>query len=189
MGLTTSKQGGVHGTMKSSGAWRNKPLFRRDGDARFKTGQEAAKMLTQEAKRRDGHEEEFIGSVSSTLAALGTVFERSPKYAWVAKQLLEPERQISFRVAWIDDTGIARTNRGYRVQYSSALGCYEGGLHFGHHVNSSVLKSLGFDSIFSNAIAGFSAGAAVGGSDFNPDNKSEAEVQRFCQSYMTELSK
>jgi len=134
-------------------------------------------MLIGEAIRRDANELEFIGSVSSALEALGTVFERSPKYAWVAKQLLEPERALSFRVAWIDDTGIARTNRGYRVQYSSALGCYEGSLHFGRHVNSSVLKSLGFDAIFSNAIAGFHAGAAVGGSDFNPDDKSEAEVQ------------
>lgn len=113
------------GNMKSSGVWRNKPLFRREGDARFKTGKEAADMLVQEAIRRDGHEEEFVATVSSTLSCLGTVFDRSPKYAWIAKQLLEPERLVHFRVAWIDDVGVMRMNRGFRVQYSSAAGPYE----------------------------------------------------------------
>ncbi|GMI14309.1 hypothetical protein TrVE_jg2170 [Triparma verrucosa] len=187
--LVTSNDHGVHGNMKSTGSWRNKPLFRREGDARFKTGQEAGLMLLGEAERRDAHETEFISTVSSTMTHLSTVFDRSPRYAWIAKQLLEPERILHFRVAWIDDVGVQRTNRGYRIQYNSALGGYEGSLHFGHHVNSSVLKSIGFDTVFSNALTGYNQGAAVGGADFNPLTKSEAEIQRFCQSYMTELSK
>ena len=157
--------------MKSTGNWRNKPLFRRDGDARFKTGKEASDMLLSEAERRDGHETEFVTSVATSLSHLGCVFDRSPRYAWIAKQLLEPERVHTFRVAYIDDVGVQRTNRGYRIQYNSALGSYEGSLHFGHHVNSSVLKSIGFDTVFSNAVAGFGQGAAVGGADFNPFNK------------------
>jgi len=102
---------------------------------------------------------------------------------------MEPERFLQFRVAWIDDTGVIRLNRGYRLQFNSALGPYEGDLHFGPHVNSGVVKALGFGSVFSHSLTGFNLGAAVGGSDFNPFDKSEAEVQRFCQAYMTELSK
>ena len=102
---------------------------------------------------------------------------------------MEPERFIQFRVAWIDDVGSPRMNRGYRIQYSSAIGPYEGAIHLGHHVNSDVIKAFGFDSVFANALTGFDVGAAVGGADFNPYDKSEAEIQRFCQSYMTELAK
>ena len=102
---------------------------------------------------------------------------------------MEPERFIQFRVAWIDDVGSPRMNRGYRIQYSSAIGPYEGAIHLGHHVNSDVIKAFGFDSVFANALTGFDVGAAVGGADINPYDKSEAEIQRFCQSYMTELAK
>ena len=102
---------------------------------------------------------------------------------------MEPERYLQFRVAWIDDVGVVRTTRGYRIQYSSSMGPYEGAIHFGHHINSDVVKSLGFGSVFSNAVTGFDVGAAVGGADINPYDKSEAEIQRFCQSYMTELAK
>lgn len=175
--------------MKLSKSWRNKPLFRRQGDVRFKTGLEAANLLVDEAKRRDAHEEFFIDSVSSTMQCLAPIFDRNPRYAFVAKQLMEPERFIQFRVAWIDDVGVVRMTRGYRAQYSSSLGPYEGALHFGSHVNSGVVKALGFDSVFSNALTGFNIGAAVGGADINPFNKSDAEMQRFCQSYMTELAK
>jgi glutamate dehydrogenase (NADP+) len=146
-------------------------------------------MLINEASRRDGTNPEFIEAVTNTLGVLETVFDRSPKYAWIAKQLLEPERSIHFRVAWIDDLGVTRMNRGYRIQYSSALGPYEGALHFSGEVNSSILKSFGFDAVIRNSLTGFGQGASVGGADFNPSNKSEAEIQRFCQSYMTELSK
>ncbi len=186
--LVTSEEG-VHQTMKISKGWRNKPLFRRQGDVRFKTGNEAAHLLIKEAKRRDLHDREFIDSISSKMMCLSPVFDRNPKYAFLAKTLMEPERYIQFRVSWIDDTGVIRMNRGYRIQYSSSLGPYQGSLHFGSHITNSIIKSLSFNTVFSNALTGFDAGAAVGGSDFNPLDKSEAELQRFCQSYMTELSK
>jgi glutamate dehydrogenase (NADP+) len=175
--------------MKVSKSYRNKPLFRRQGDVRFKTGTEAAQLLVQEAKRRDDHNVEFIDSTTANLMCLAPIFDRNPKYAFAAKTLIEPERFIQFRVAWIDDTGVVRMNRGYRIQYSSSLGPYFGPLHFGYHVNDSVMKSLAFDSLFSNAVTGYDLGAAAGGSDFNPIDKSEGEMQRFCQSYMTELAK
>lgn len=182
-------KGGVHGNWNTSKAWRNKPLFRRQGDVRFKTGTEAVKLLINEAKRRDPHEIPFINSVRDSFSCLAGLFDRNPRYAFLAKQLMEPERFLSFRVAWMDDHGIYRLSRGWRVQYNSALGPYEGPLHFGHHVNSGLIKSLGFDSIFSNALTGLGVGAAVGGADINPLDKSDAEMQRFCQSYMTELHK
>ena len=186
--LVTNDEG-VHGNMKVSKSWRNKPLFRRQGDVRFRTGLEAANLLVAEAKRRDSHETQYIDSVTSTMQCLSPIFERNPQYAFVAKQLMEPERFVQFRVAWMDDVGVVRLNRGYRIQYSSALGPYEGPLHLGPHVNSSSMKSLGFDAVFSNALTGYGVGAAVGGADINVLDKSEAEIQRFCQSYTTELSK
>ena len=186
--LITSEEG-VHQSMKVSKSWRNKPLFRRQGDVRFKTGTEASNLIINEAHRRDAHELQFIDSVTSTLQCLAPVFDRNPKYAFVAKTLLEPERHIQFRVSWIDDVGVIRMNRGYRIQYSSSLGPYQGSLHFGSHINNAVMKALAFDAVFSNAVTGFGVGAAVGGSDFNPLDKSEAELQRFCQSFTTELSK
>ena len=186
--LVTHEEG-VHQTMQLSKSWRNKPLFRRQGDVRFKSGLEASKLLIAEANRRDSHETEFIESVSSTMECLSPLFDRNPRYAFVAKQLMEPERFIQFRVAWMDDVGVVRLNRGFRIQYSSSLGPYEGPLHFGTHVNGGLIKALGFDNVFSNALTGYELGSSVGGSDFNPFDKSEAEVQRFCQSYMTELAK
>lgn len=186
--LLTNEEG-VHQTMKVSKSWRNKPLFRRQGDVRFKTGMEAANLLIREAQRRDSHEKEYIESVTATMQCLSPIFDRNPKYAFAAKTLIEPERFIQFRVAWIDDTGVNRLNRGYRVQYSSSLGPYAGSLHFSSNITRSVIHSHGFDTIFSNALTGMGHGAAVGGSDFNPIDKSEAEMQRFCQSYMTELAK
>jgi glutamate dehydrogenase (NADP+) len=157
-----TKEEGVHQTMHISKNWRNKPLFRRQGDVRFKTGMEAAQLLVGEAMRRDSHEPEFIDSVTTTLEKLSPIFDRNPKYAFVAKQLIEPERLIQFRVAWIDDVGVVRMNRGFRIQYSSSIGPYEGALHFGSHINSGVIKALGFDAVFSNALTGFELGAAVG---------------------------
>jgi len=185
--LITGEEG-VHQTMKTTKSWRNKPLFRRQGDVRFKTGMEASNLLVREALRRDAHEEEYIESLTATLQCLSPIFDRNPKYAFVAKTLIEPERFLQFRVAWIDDLGINRLNRGWRVQYSSALGPYSGSLHFGPHMNHSVVHCLGFDQVFANAVTGFPRGSAVGGSDFNPLDKSEGELQRFCQSYMTELA-
>mmetsp|Transcript_4884 Transcript_4884/g.6332 ORF Transcript_4884/g.6332 Transcript_4884/m.6332 type:complete len:506 (+) Transcript_4884:162-1679(+) len=184
-----TKEEGVHQNMKSSKTWRNKPLFRRQGDVRFRTGTEAAQLLVNEAGRRDAPLTEFIDSVASTMHCLAPVFDRNPKYAFIAKTLMEPERFLQFRIAWIDDLGVIRMNRGYRVQYNSTLGPYGGGLHFGSHVNNASIKALGFDQVFANALTGFDMGGAVGGSDFNPLDKSEGELQRFCQSFMTELSK
>lgn len=180
---------GVHQTMKVSKSWKTKPLFRRQGDVRFKTGLEASNLLIREAQRRDSHEKEYIDTVTATMQTLSPIFDRNPKYAFAAKTLMEPERFIQFRVAWIDDMGVNRLNRGYRVQYSSALGPYSGSLHFGPHVTTSVIHSIGFDTIFTNALTGMGHGAAVGGADINPMDKSESELQRFCQSYMTELAK
>jgi glutamate dehydrogenase (NADP+) len=126
-----SISGGVHGkSANTSKIWRNKPLLRREGDKIFKTGTEAMQLLNGEALRRDGGRVEFLQSWEGMVNSLGVVFERMPKYAWVMKQLLEPERTINFRVAWLDDTGVSRVNRGYRVQYSSALGPFEGGTVF-----------------------------------------------------------
>lgn len=169
--------------------WRNKPLFRREGDARFRTGAEAAEMLINEVKRRDSHEQEFVQVFENAIQILAPVFERIPKYAFVGKEFIEPERIFQFRVSWLDDSGTYRMNRGFRVQYSSALGPFEGGLHFHKDVNAGLIKSMAFARVFTNALTGCEMGAAVGGADFNPMNKSEAEIQRFCQAYMTELSK
>ena len=181
--------GGVHGASNTRAAWRSKPLLKREGAKIFKTGTEAAQLLIGEAMRKDADCEDFIDSWTSMSNSLTTVFERLPKYAWVMKQLVEPERTFSFRVAWIDDGGVSRVNRGYRVQYSSALGPFEGGLAFSERTDLSLMKANAFDTTFSNALSGMLVGGAYGGADFNPYTKSEAEIQRFCQSYMTELSK
>jgi hypothetical protein len=165
---------GVHQTMKISKSWRNKPLFRRQGDVRFKTGMEASNLLIRESMRRDSHEQDYIDSVTSVMQCLSPIFDRNPKYAFVAKTLIEPERFIQFRVAWIDDVGVNRLNRGFRCQYSSALGPYAGSLHFGPYVTHNVVHANAFDTVFCNAVTGYSLGGAVGGSDFNPLDKSEA---------------
>ena len=107
----------------------------------------------------------------------------------IHEQMLEPERTITFRVPWIDDNGISRVNRGFRVQFSSALGPYVGGTAFTLRASMSMMKASALDTTFSNALSGEKIGGAYGGADFNPYNKSETEIQRFCQSYMTELSK
>uniref|UniRef100_A0A7S2E2V9 Glutamate dehydrogenase n=1 Tax=Octactis speculum TaxID=3111310 RepID=A0A7S2E2V9_9STRA len=185
-----SRPGGVHSSVRGTTMhWRNKPLLRRDGDTRFKTGAEAANLLYEEAKRRDGNLPKFLCTFQSTLRSIAPLFDRNPKYAWIAKQLIEPERMVQFRVAWLDDTGVSRMNRGYRMQYSSTLGPYHGSLNFNARVDSDFIKSQGFDAVLTNSISGLDIGAASGGADFNPKNKSDAEIQRFSQSFMTELSK
>mmetsp|Transcript_33225 Transcript_33225/g.100141 ORF Transcript_33225/g.100141 Transcript_33225/m.100141 type:complete len:507 (-) Transcript_33225:42-1562(-) len=184
--------GGVHGsqTPSSPRRWRNKPLLRVHGEELyFKTGPEAVKLLANEANRRDGAKPLYLAQFESFMASLAPVFDRSPKYAWLAKILLEPERTVSFRVTYIDDWGNARTNRGWRVQYASSLGPYAGGLHFGRHVTADHLKAQAFDATFANALTGQRLGGAAGGSNFDPTLASEPEIQRFCQSFMTELGK
>lgn len=177
----------VHGTTHGKKHWRNKPLFRRGGDKRFRNGAEAAEMLAEEAQRKDPHEQLFFTSVEGFVKSVIPVFDRFPKYAWVMKQLMEPERVLQFRVPWIDDTGNHRVNRGIRVQFSSSCGPYIGGLRFHENTGHSLVKTLAFDAVFRNAIVG-DFGGAHGGSDFVPDDKSEGEVMRFCQSFMTELA-
>jgi len=182
--------GGVHGNRSgTTKMWRNKPLLRREGDRIFKTGAEAFQLLNGEAQRRDEGNAAFLSSWASMASSLAVVFDRTPKYAWIMKQLIEPERSVTFRVAWLDDSGISRVNRGFRIQYSSALGPYEGGTAFSSRVNLSNMKAAAFDQTFTNALSGRGLGGAYGGCDFNPYSKSDAEIQRFCQSYMTELSK
>ncbi|WP_413638106.1 NADP-specific glutamate dehydrogenase [Microbacterium sp. OR21] len=135
------------------------------------------------------NEPEFHQAVHEVLHSIGPVLERHPKYLdqGVLERLVEPERQIIFRVPWIDDAGRLQVNRGYRVQYNSALGPYKGGLRFHPSVNISIIKFLGFEQIFKNALTGQGIGGGKGGSNFDPHGKSEAEVMRFCQSFMSEL--
>ncbi|UWF78036.1 MULTISPECIES: NADP-specific glutamate dehydrogenase [Microbacterium] len=138
---------------------------------------------------RSPHEPEFQQAVHEVLHSIGPVLERHPEYAenGILERLVEPERQIMFRVPWIDDAGRLQVNRGYRIQFSSVLGPYKGGLRFHPSVNLSIIKFLGFEQIFKNALTGQGIGGAKGGSDFDPHDKSDAEVMRFCQSFMNEL--
>ncbi|MFD5224842.1 NADP-specific glutamate dehydrogenase [Microbacterium sp. NPDC058342] len=135
------------------------------------------------------NEPEFHQAVHEVLHSIGPVLERHPKYLenGVLERLVEPERQIIFRVPWIDDAGKLQVNRGYRVQYNSALGPYKGGLRFHPSVNISIIKFLGFEQIFKNALTGQGIGGGKGGSNFDPHGRSESEVMRFCQSFMNEL--
>ncbi|MBN8205541.1 NADP-specific glutamate dehydrogenase [Microbacterium esteraromaticum] len=135
------------------------------------------------------NEPEFHQAVHEVLHSIGPVLERRPEYLdkGVLDRMVEPERQIIFRVPWMDDSGKLQVNRGYRVQYSSVLGPYKGGLRFHPSVNISIIKFLGFEQIFKNALTGQGIGGGKGGSNFDPHGKSDAEVMRFCQSFMNEL--
>lgn len=135
------------------------------------------------------NEPEFHQAVHEVLHSIGPVLERHPEYvdAGVLERLVEPERQVIFRVPWVDDNGKLQVNRGYRVQYSSVLGPYKGGLRFHPSVNISIIKFLGFEQIFKNALTGQGIGGGKGGSNFDPHGRSDAEIMRFCQSFMNEL--
>jgi glutamate dehydrogenase (NADP+) len=140
-------------------------------------------------KRRNAGEMEFLQAVREVLVSLEPVIERHPEYidTCILDRIVEPERQIVFRVPWIDDKGKVRVNRGFRFEFNSALGPYKGGLRFHPSVNQSILKFLGFEQIFKNALTTLPMGGAKGGADFDPKGKSDAEVMRFCQSFMIEL--
>ena len=142
-------------------------------------------------KRRNPGETEFHQSVEEVMSYLIPYVQLHPKYdkAQILERLTEPDRIIIFRVCWHDDEGSIRTNRGYRVQFNNSIGPYKGGLRFHPTVNLSILKFLGFEQIFKNSLTTLPMGAGKGGSDFNPKGKSDDEVMRFCQSFMTELSK
>ncbi len=139
---------------------------------------------------KNGHQKEFLQAVEEVMESVIPFVEENPKYQQgkLLERLVEPERVIMFRVPWIDDKGEVQVNRGYRVQFNSAIGPYKGGLRFHPSVTLSILKFLGFEQIFKNALTTLPMGGGKGGSDFNPKGKSDNEVMRFCQSFMTELS-
>ncbi|EWS80942.1 glutamate dehydrogenase [Brachybacterium phenoliresistens] len=143
----------------------------------------------EQVLRRNPGEPEFHQAVREVFDSLEVLEEAGSEYAdlSILSRLCEPERQIIFRVPWVDDTGTVRVNRGFRVEYNSALGPYKGGLRFHPSVNLGIVKFLGFEQIFKNSLTGLPIGGGKGGSDFNPRGRSDGEVMRFCQSFMTEL--
>ncbi|MDD6031643.1 MAG: Glu/Leu/Phe/Val dehydrogenase dimerization domain-containing protein, partial [Kiritimatiellae bacterium] len=154
-------------------------------------------QVLKDAQKNNAGQKEFLQAVEEVLTTLGPVVDAHPEYQEnaILERIVEPERTIMFRVPWIDDKGIVRVNRGYRVQYNSAIGPYKGGLRFDPSVNLSVLKFLGFEQIFKNALTTLPMGGGKGGSDFNPKQSphtpgqrcSDREVMRFCQAFMNEL--
>ncbi len=142
-------------------------------------------------EQRDPNQPEFLEAVHDFFQTMTPVFEKHPEYieANILERLTEPERVIQFRVPWLDDAGHSRVNRGFRVQFNSAIGPYKGGLRLHPSVNLSIIKFLGFEQIFKNSLTGLPIGGGKGGSDFDPKGKSDNEIMRFCQSFMTELSK
>ena len=141
--------------------------------------------------KRNPNEPEFLQAVGEVLESLEPVVERRPDIveAGIIDRIVEPERGLQFRVSWVDDQGKVRVNRGYRYQFNSAIGPYKGGIRLHPSVNASVIKFLGFEQIFKNSLTGLPIGGGKGGSDFDPKGKSDGEVMRFCQSFMTELCK
>ncbi|AQQ09779.1 NAD(P)-specific glutamate dehydrogenase [Sedimentisphaera cyanobacteriorum] len=139
--------------------------------------------------QRNAGEVEFLQAVKEVLDSLAPVLAKNPKYvdAKILERIVEPERQIMFRVPWQDDNGSVHVNRGFRIEYNSALGPYKGGLRFHPTVNASILKFLGFEQVFKNSLTTLPLGGGKGGADFDPKGKSDSEVMRFCQSFMTEL--
>jgi glutamate dehydrogenase (NADP+) len=142
-------------------------------------------------RAKNGHEPEFLQAVQEVAEAVIPIVEATPKYkaAKILDRIVEPERTIIFRVPWVDDKGEVQVNRGYRVEFNSAIGPYKGGLRFHPSVNLSILKFLGFEQIFKNSLTTLPMGGGKGGSDFDPKGKSDNEVMKFCQSFMTELSR
>ena len=142
-------------------------------------------------EKRNPNEKEFLQAVYEVLESLEPVAERRPDLveAGIFERIVEPERFIQFRVSWVDDKGHVQVNRGFRVQFNSAIGPYKGGLRLHPSVTASVIKFLGFEQIFKNSLTGLPMGGGKGGSDFDPKGKSDGEIMRFCQSFMTELSK
>ena len=143
----------------------------------------------EKVKARNAGEPEFLQAVEEVFKSLEPVLERHPEYvkANILGRIAEPERQIVFRVPWVDDAGNIQVNRGFRVQFNGAIGPYKGGIRFHKSVYLSIIKFLGFEQIFKNSLTGLPIGGGKGGSDFDPSGKSDAEVMRFCQSFMTEL--
>ena len=147
--------------------------------------------VLENVKKRDGDQPEFIQAVTEVFESLDPVADARPDLieAGVFERIVEPERQIIFRVPWVDDNGKVQVNRGFRVQFNSAIGPYKGGIRLHPSVYLGIIKFLGFEQIFKNSLTTLPMGGGKGGSDFDPKGKSDAEVMRFCQSFMTELSK
>ncbi len=147
--------------------------------------------VLEQVRNRDKNEPEFLQTVEEVLKSLEVVVSQHPEYekAGLLERMVEPERVVEFRVPWVDDTGAVRVNRGFRVQFNSAIGPYKGGLRFASHVNLSVMKFLAFEQTFKNSLTTLPMGGGKGGSDFDPNGKSDGEIMRFCQSFMTELQR
>ena len=145
--------------------------------------------ILEELKRRNPGEPEFHQAATEVLESLTPVFDRHPEFeaAGLLERFVEPERVVMFRVPWVDDAGKVHVNRGFRVQYNSAIGPYKGGLRLHPSVNLGVIKFLGFEQVLKNSLTGLPIGGGKGGSDFDPKGKSDREVMAFCQSFMTEL--
>jgi glutamate dehydrogenase (NADP+) len=145
--------------------------------------------VIEQAKVRNAGEPEFIQTVEEVLMSLAPAIEKHPEYeaAGLLERLIEPERQILFRVSWVDDQGKVQVNRGYRVQFNGAIGPYKGGIRFNKNVTSGTIKFLGFEQTFKNSLTGLPIGGGKGGADFDPTGKSDGEIMRFCQAFMTEL--
>jgi glutamate dehydrogenase (NADP+) len=148
---------------------------------------DAVEAILAQVRARDPDQKEFYQAVEEVLTSLIPVLEQEPKYRSVLPSIVEPERLITFRVNWTDDKGEVHTNRGFRIQMNSAIGPYKGGLRFRSNVNLSILKFLAFEQVFKNSLTTLPMGGGKGGSDFDPAGKSDAEVQRFCTAFMTEL--
>ena len=153
--------------------------------------QDVVEKVYEQVVARNRGEAEFHQAVREVLESLDPVIAKHPHYAEDAllERIVEPERQIMFRVPWVDDAGAVHVNRGFRIEFNSALGPYKGGLRFHPSVNAGIIKFLGFEQIFKNSLTNQGIGGGKGGSDFDPHGKSDAEVMRFCQSFMTELSR
>ncbi len=149
------------------------------------------KKVVEDVIKRNPGESEFHQTVTEVLESLEPVVEKNPIYIekGIIDMIVEPERIIKFRVPWVDDNGKVQVNRGYRVQFNSAIGPYKGGLRFHPSVNESIIKFLGFEQTFKNSLTSLPMGGGKGGADFDPQGKSDGEIMRFCQSFMTELSK
>lgn len=155
------------------------------------SAQDYVQQVFETVVKRNPHESEFHQAVKEILESLIPVIAKHPKYMQngILERIVEPERMITFRVPWVDDQGVVQVNRGFRVQFNSAIGPFKGGLRFHPSVNASIIKFLGFEQIFKNSLTGQPIGGGKGGSDFDPKGKSDSEVMRFTQSFMTELQK
>ncbi|MBR6760262.1 MAG: glutamate dehydrogenase, partial [Alistipes sp.] len=147
------------------------------------------KHIMTELERKHHGESEYLQAVQEVLESIEEVYNDHPEFekAKIVERMVEPDRIITFRVTWVDDKGEIQTNLGYRVQFNSAIGPYKGGIRFHAAVNPSMLKFLGFEQTFKNALTTLPMGGAKGGSDFSPKGKSDAEIMRFCQAFMLEL--